>query len=83
VRLRALDVALSAGVSVSRETLTTLTYDSSPPVRALALEAIASGTPVGGDREAETLQLVRRLTADPDPEVRAKAADILASRNAN
>jgi len=83
VRLRALDVALSAGVTVSRETLTTLTYDSSPSVRALALEAIASGTPVGGDREAETIQLLRRLAADPDAEVRSKAADILHSRNAN
>lgn len=80
VRLRALDVALSAGVSVSRETLTSLTYDSAASIRALALEAIASGTPLNGAREAETEQLARRMLGDPDPEVRTKASEILESR---
>ena len=82
VRLRGLDVALSAGVTVSRETLTSLTYDSSAPVRALALEAIASGTPMGDAREAETEQLLRRMMGDSDAEVRSKAAEILDSRRA-
>jgi hypothetical protein len=82
VRLRGLDVALSAGVTVSRETLTSLTYDSSAFVRALALEAIASGTPLGDAREAETDQLLRRMMGDPDAEVRGKAAEILDSRSA-
>ena len=82
VRLRGLDVALSAGVAVSRETLTSLTYDSSAPVRALALEAVANGTPLGDPREAETEQLIRRMMGDPDAEVRSKATEILDSRGA-
>lgn len=80
VRLRALDVALSAGVAVSRETLNSLTYDSSAPIRALALEGIANGTPLGGPREAETDQLIRRMMGDPDAEVRTKASELLDSR---
>ena len=81
VRLRGLDVALSAGVSVSRETLTSLTYDSSAPVRVLAMQAIASGTPLGDARDAETEQLLRRMMGDADSEVRAKASEILDSRH--
>ena len=81
VRLRALDVALSAGVGVSRETLTSLTYDGSAAVRALALEAIASGTALGGTYEAETDDLLRRMSGDADLEVRSRAAETLESRH--
>ncbi len=81
VRLRALDVALSAGVSVSRETLISLTYDRSAAVRALALESLASGTPLGGTYEAETDDMLRRMMTDADAEVRSKAAEILESRH--
>jgi hypothetical protein len=82
VRLRALDVALSAGVAVSRETLISLTYDSSAAVRALALEAIAGGTALGSAYEAETDDLLRRMTGDVDAEVRGKAAEALEVRHA-
>jgi len=46
----------------------------------LALEAIASGTPLDGPRDAETQQLIRRMMGDADADVRAKAAKILESR---
>jgi hypothetical protein len=81
VRQRALDVGLSAGVSISRETLTSLTYDSSAPIRILALEAIAAGTPLDGPNESETDGLIRRMVTDSDAEVRAKAAELLDSRH--
>jgi hypothetical protein len=81
VRQRALDVGLSAGVNLSRETLTALTYDSSAPVRILALEAIAAGTPLDGPNEAETDQMIRRMMSDPDADVRAKASELLDSRH--
>lgn len=82
VRLRALDVALSAGVSIPPETLTMLTSDSSPAVRALALEAIVNGTERGSTREAETLQLIHRMLADPDLEVRKRAQEMIDERGA-
>ena len=47
MRLRALDVALSASVPLSDDVVVTLTSDASPEVRALALEAIVSGTEPG------------------------------------
>lgn len=80
VRLRALDVALSVGVHVSRETLTASTYDSSGPVRALALETLVSSTAVGGAREGETQELMRRMLGDPDAAVRTRASELLAGR---
>ncbi len=52
-------------------------------LRALALEAIVNGTERGGTREAETLQLIHRMLADPDPEVRKRAQDMLDERKAN
>ena len=82
VRLRALDVGLSAGVPIPPETLNMLTSDASAPVRALALEAIVSGTERGGTREAETLQLIHRMLADPDSEVRGRAQEMLDERKA-
>ena len=81
VRLRALDVALSVGVNVSRETLMALTYDSSAPVRALALEAIAGSTAVGGPHEGETDEVFRRMLGDSDATVRSKASELLSSRH--
>jgi hypothetical protein len=78
VRLRALDVALSAGVSIPPETLTMLTSDAS-----LALEAIVNGTERGSAREAETLQLIHRMLADPDSEVRKRAQEMLEERGAS
>jgi hypothetical protein len=81
VRLRTLDVALSAGVTLSRETLTSLTYDGSAAVRALALEAIANGTALGSAYEADTDDMLRRMTGDADAEVRAKAAEALEGRH--
>ena len=83
VRLRTLDVALSAGVSIPPETLTMLTTDSSPAVRALALETIVNGTERGGTREAETLQLIHRMLADPDSDVRKRAQEMLEERKIN
>ena len=80
VRLRALDVALSAGLEIAPDTLTLLTTDSAPSVRALALEAIASATPQDGPREAETQQLIRRMLGDADGQVRTRAQEILESR---
>ena len=81
VRERALDVGLSAGVSISRETLASLTYDSSAPVRILALEAIVAGTPLDGPDEAATEQLIRHMMTDPDTDVRAKASELLDNRH--
>jgi hypothetical protein len=77
VRLRALDVGLSAGVDLPRETLTALTSDDSPAVRGLALEAIVNGTEPNSPRAAETAQLVRRMLGDPDAEVRARAQELI------
>jgi hypothetical protein len=81
VRLRALDVALSAGVAIPRDTLVDLTNDAYPRIRLLALETIVSATPLGGEREAEVDQLMQRMSGDTDPEVRARAAELLASRH--
>lgn len=77
VRLRALDVGLSAGVVLPDETLNALTSDASPAVRALALETIVNGAAPGSPREAEAEQLIRRMLGDASPDVRARAQEIL------
>ncbi|MDD5268548.1 MAG: hypothetical protein PHO08_15710 [Methylococcales bacterium] len=74
VRYRALDVALNAGVTLPTDELLDLAeYDPSPPIRRLALEALAYLAEGPRNPNLDIQKLSERALSDPDPSVSREA----------
>ena len=78
VRYRALDVALNAGITLPTDALIALVeYDPSPPIRRLALEALAHLAEGPRNPDLDIQKLSEHALSDIDPSVSRKAEQLL------